>query len=689
MRVLAPRHWLLPATGAALLLCSSNTHAATGARVLLQVWNPATPDQANVVTLSDEPTLVSDSLKDAWSQVRPKICEQIKGRLGVGGAANGQTLYDITCLLDEQAVFEIKAAGQNTLSGSFAVGGYLEATSTTPTALGSYADPRVSIAVRAKLDLTVVVQADREHTLRVTQARFTLSNATLDSHNFVGDVLAFVAEDLIPFFGGPNFKNLAENAVNAVSIDFASRFDNALAPVNVLLKGPSDAVRVGVAASEGYIKVAFAPREFAPQTTGSMSGLLRWDPTSFTPRSGCQSFDIRATVQTGPVPMFTANAEAPTRQLGVFQASPASPGSCAFTLTGLAVGWPNYLSARVVDGSSGRSAGSSLYSVSYSLAGDGWDGRKVIPQPVASQRNYLVARSIDAAATATQDFSAREQVLAARVNPVVNPADSYTSQVTHRVSPEIAMATTDSIRIGDTVSLNPQPLPPGPDAEPAQNLRMQPGAAQSGISIEGAVNPLAQELSATSRVFAPVVVAPVVTRTQSLSQPVPAADLEALAAKGPEITGMDPLALLLRASQGDGPRQRGFDIGMAAAEGQTLPGPGKQRIQDSLGAREQLGFAAAVAFSLERNRNQKLAATGAAIAGQDDIVAAARTADPDAFFQLGFDIASGIFGDPALGALGNTLTGPGSLGIRNALSAAGQRGFNASVTLHLSRDYHR
>jgi hypothetical protein len=57
------------------------------------------------------------------------------------------------------------------------------------------------------------------------------------------------------------------------------------------------------------------------------------------------------------------------------------------------------------------------------------------------------------------------------------------------------------------------------------------------------------------------------------------------------------------------------------------------------------------------------------------------------FYQLGFDIATGIFGDPALGALGNTLTGPGSLKIRDSLSAAGQRGFNAAVDLHLARHY--
>jgi hypothetical protein len=53
------------------------------------------------------------------------------------------------------------------------------------------------------------------------------------------------------------------------------------------------------------------------------------------------------------------------------------------------------------------------------------------------------------------------------------------------------------------------------------------------------------------------------------------------------------------------------------------------------------------------------------------------------FYWLGFDIATGIFGDPALGAQGNTATGPGSLKTRDSLSADGLKGFNASMALHL------
>ena len=178
------------------------------------------------------------------------------------------------------------------------------------------------------------------------------------------------------------------------------------------------------------------------------------------------------------------------------------------------------------------------------------------------------------------------------------------------------------------------------------------------------------------------------SRSTDLSRPLPGAvDAAALAVKGQAIASEDPLAIEFRNREPEGASRRGFDIGMAAAEGHTLPGPGKQRIHDSLSPAEQGGFNTAVSFSLERNRNADFAAKGAAVAKGDRVVAEARTAETDVLYWLGFDIATGIFGDPARGAQGNTATGPGSLRIRDSLSAAGQRGFNASVTLHLGRKY--
>ena len=158
--------------------------------------------------------------------------------------------------------------------------------------------------------------------------------------------------------------------------------------------------------------------------------------------------------------------------------------------------------------------------------------------------------------------------------------------------------------------------------------------------------------------------------------------------KGEALANQDPLAMELRNQQPDDSAQQGFDIGMAVAENQTALGPGKEQQCAALHTTaEQTGCRRAVLFSVDRNRNAQLAATGAQIAQADQGVADLRNTETDVFYRLGFDIATGIFGNPALGARGNTATGPGSLAIRDALNAAGQRGFNASVKLHLSRKY--
>ena len=171
----------------------------------------------------------------------------------------------------------------------------------------------------------------------------------------------------------------------------------------------------------------------------------------------------------------------------------------------------------------------------------------------------------------------------------------------------------------------------------------------------------------------------------------------ALAVKGEALANRDPLTLALRNLQPEGPTRRGFDIGMAATERDTALGPGKQRIMDSLPLlEERIGFTRAEFFLLARNKNAKLAAKGAAIAQSDTLLAEARAADSDPVYQLGFDIATGLFGDPAKGAEGNTLLGPGSLEIRNGLRFAGsngilasdcQRGFDAAFKFHSARKY--
>jgi hypothetical protein len=163
-------------------------------------------------------------------------------------------------------------------------------------------------------------------------------------------------------------------------------------------------------------------------------------------------------------------------------------------------------------------------------------------------------------------------------------------------------------------------------------------------------------------------------------------DLEKMRAHGEALAAADLSAGLLRARIPD-PDRRGFEIGFGIWDGNTAPGPGKQRYHDALIGAEQRGFDVAAAYALPRNKHDALVRVGLAISEADPEVRAVRAADGDPFYWLGFDIASGLFGDPAAGAQGSkALDGP-AVAIRTPLNAAGQAGFNASMQLHLSRKY--
>ena len=434
------------------------TAATVGARVLVQQWDPRQPDMQPVHTLADDPDVVSRSIAQAWASGREQICNALKAKLGTPGLAKGQSLYDIDCRLDPNAAFSVESATANLLQVRFAIrGNSVSATATVPDPLPKALDPRFSLALDASLTVKLAVQPDPNNTLHAVEARFALAGAKLDSHNASGDAIKFVVDDLIPFFGGPNFKQVAEAAVNGVSSDLASTFNSAIAPVNAKLRGPSETVRVGVWGRPDRITVAFAPRQLTPPGGGAASGALRWDPAQYRPKD-CSSFQLQASVQTGPAPLLNPDNHsvvgvAPRRQVGSASLAPSGDRECRYAITNLPQGWPARIEAQVQGVTRLQTGGNTFFKRHVALVPDGWSGTLVAN---VANRDYKLAESTSPNNVAQQRTTVKDPLgpVAKPLTREVNPADAVA------LNPQPLPPRQATTRVGANVSLNPQPLPP-------------------------------------------------------------------------------------------------------------------------------------------------------------------------------------------------------------------------------------
>ncbi|MCU1678775.1 MAG: hypothetical protein JWM93_3533 [Frankiales bacterium] len=175
--------------------------------------------------------IIRSSAQSAWAEYRGELRTAIYNEIGRGDRiAPGVTLYDITLDIAADIDLTVERDDNGDLLVHLVTGGsYIEATSTTPTDFGSYADPRFSFAFG--LDLTYRI--DLPPTTQPLQSTgFTAIHVVspkLDSHNFIAD-LAFLINDVINFFAGVDFVGVLEKFIAAT--DFAPKVNESLAPLN-------------------------------------------------------------------------------------------------------------------------------------------------------------------------------------------------------------------------------------------------------------------------------------------------------------------------------------------------------------------------------------------------------------------------------------------------------------------------
>jgi hypothetical protein len=209
---------------------------------------------------------VAKPVNDAWAALTAAL-----GRAGpkllAAEYVKGVSAYDVKLTFAPTGTFEAWADnGRVNIRCTFK-GNKLAATLTTPSVqvgpfdvgLGSYADPRVELDFDVQLTIAMTMQLHAAPI--VDKARVEIVNARLRSNNLVGDLLNG-ANALVKFFGGPDFKAKAENAINALGADANKPINSVFQRANpalVRLTKPAQSLKVQLTGNR--IVVAYSPEQ--------------------------------------------------------------------------------------------------------------------------------------------------------------------------------------------------------------------------------------------------------------------------------------------------------------------------------------------------------------------------------------------------------------------------------------------
>lgn len=520
---------------------AATSHAAVGAKLILQGWEPWNDNRQPTSVPINDPNFVSGPLAEFWVRAQGPICDAFRQRLARPDMLHrGVTLHNISCQFNAADIRLLPLSSNRAKLVILLPSSRISASSTTPNlsqlgadapligdlGLPGGADPRFSVSVDAQFELDVEIGDAPRPLLTVHQARFKLKHADARGENISGKLAEWVASKVVPFFGGPDFERLAEGLLDGLGADYTRQAQQALNAVNSRVAAYAQYVRVQTWMSASRIAIAMQPRDLpTPALRGEMRGVLH-DQTVAARQSAqheaCQGFRVSAEYQAAPRPIINPDRLdelGPARMVAVGSFSAPQrlrDGACTYSVTGLASGVTNYVKA--THPSVGRGSGSLIRNSAVLLA-RGWDGHSVTPQPLAANRDYVLAsdlrgevgvvqldprkRFIDpiiersrlrmsrpGAAQALplpQKLPVLSQMAAAQLRPAKAPSAAVTA---------IGSAVTS---IGSTIALNPQPLPP--KLEPLATVTADAAVLRTGSTGALAIGSATASIAAARAAF--------------------------------------------------------------------------------------------------------------------------------------------------------------------------------------------
>jgi len=375
--------------------------APFGVRALAVVYDPKAPNRQGLRELLNRPEVLRQAVNTAWESSRTQTCEDLKNVLGKGDLIYaGVTLYDIVCNMGAEGEFTLQSQGAAGMLIQYHIrGNYLEFTSTTPTALGSYADPRFSVQYDLHMTLSLSISGG-DRPLRVLKAVAAVQNAHLDSHGVVGDLVLTLGN----FFTSGKLTPFAENAINSAKVDLTRKVSAQIEPANAILKAPPGATYAGHWIRRNTFIIAYAPLPGPlPPQTGWASGTVRWKKDyGVSQPPSCAGITFRSTVQTGPAPLQDPDTGAigtpPTKTIDI----PSTLGpfgeqggeyTCGYQVKSLFTGIPNTLSGQARGLTTALQANNQFLVAGLKMTPMGWNGQ-INPTPGTSGKDYVLEQFI-------------------------------------------------------------------------------------------------------------------------------------------------------------------------------------------------------------------------------------------------------------------------------------------------------
>lgn len=182
----------------------------------------------------------------AWPSAATTLATQLAQRLGAADLLHqGFTLYDLNIDISPQLSISASREDTGTVLLTCTTGrSRIAASSTQPTVLGEWADPRVSLGFGLSFTFPVRLPTSATGAVEVQALRsLQVLAPDIDSMSLVTDI-AFFFDDVVAFFRGVRFVEQLQQLI--AGTDFAALVDgrflqDAIAPVNQKLKELADA----------------------------------------------------------------------------------------------------------------------------------------------------------------------------------------------------------------------------------------------------------------------------------------------------------------------------------------------------------------------------------------------------------------------------------------------------------------